>query len=307
MLSSSAVRLPAQVDITRTLARLDFKATVSRLDCAMDSAEPATPSTDPTPRTRRWILVVDDDPAVREALATALSPQYHVVTARTGAEALEVLSQRLLDLVLLDNVLPDMPGLAILEIVKRYLPSLPVVLITGYGSEEISVKAFRGGARDYMKKPVQVGELLSRIEEILTPRRRTGEAGGTPGGPAQEFAGAGMEVAGDSSLGRALTFIEANLHAHLSLERVAREAGMSKFHFCRHFKAVVRMSFREFLARRRIERASVLLRDRKRSVTEVYLEVGFKDLSHFGRVFRKVTGQPPSRYRLLERDTTSST
>lgn len=273
----------------------------------MDLGESAIPGVGRASNPRRWVLVVDDDPAVLEALATALAPQYHVVTARTGAEALEVLSQRLLDLVLLDNVLPDMPGLAILEIVKRYLPSLPVVLITGYGSEEISVKAFRGGARDYMKKPVQVGELLSRIEEILHPRPRTGETGERPGGSGQEMDGTGREVAGDSSLGRALTFIEANLHTHLSLERVAREAGMSRFHFCRHFKAVVGMSFREFLARRRIERASVLLRDRKRSVTEVYLEVGFKDLSHFSRVFRKVTGQPPSRYRLLDRDANSHT
>ena len=80
---------------------------------------------------------------------------------------------------------------------------------------------------------------------------------------------------------------------------------MSKFHFCRHFKAVVGMSFQEFLARRRIARASVLLRDHKRTVTEVYLEVGFKDLSHFGRVFRKVTGHPPSRFRLMERDTSA--
>ncbi|RPI10356.1 MAG: AraC family transcriptional regulator [Zetaproteobacteria bacterium] len=289
------------------MALLGFKATLLRLDCAMDLAESALPSAGPAPKPRRWVLVVDDDPAVLEALATALAPQYHVVTARTGAEALEVLSQRLLDLVLLDNVLPDLPGLAILEIVKRYLPSLPVVLITGYGSEEISVKAFRGGARDYMKKPIQVGELLARIEEILHARRRTGEARAPDGSSALEAFGADVDASGDSSLGRALTFIEANLHTHLSLERVAREAGMSKFHFCRHFKALVGMSFREFLARRRIERASVLLRDRKRSVTEVYLEVGFKDLSHFGRVFRKVTGQPPSRFRLLGRDASSQT
>jgi YesN/AraC family two-component response regulator len=271
----------------------------------MDLPESATPSPGPTDKDRRRILIVDDDPAVLEALSTALAPQFHILTAQTGAEALEVLSQRLLDLVLLDNVLPDMPGLAILGIVKRYLPSLPVVRITGYGSEEISVKAFRGGARDYMKKPIQLGDLLARIDEILHARRRAGEVGLPDGFAGVETPKADQEAFVDNSLQRALTFIETNLHAHLSLERVAREAGMSKFHFCRHFKAIVGVSFREFLARRRIERASVLLRDQKRSVTEVYLEVGFKDLSHFGRVFRKVTGQPPSRFRLLERDTSS--
>ena len=250
----------------------------------------------------RRILIVDDDPAVLEALSTALTPQFHIIVARTGAEALEALGRNLPDLVLLDNVLPDMPGLTILAIVKRYLPSLPVVLITGYGSEEISVQAFRAGARDYLKKPIHIAELTARIDEILHARRRAGEASLADRLPGAEISTAGQEAFGDNTR-RALAFIEANLHIHLSLERVAREAGMSKFHFCRHFKAVIGMSFREFLARRRIARASLLLLDQKRTVTEVYLEVGFKDLSHFGRVFRKVTGHPPSRFRLMERGT----
>lgn len=271
----------------------------------MDLPEFTTSGPGPAAKTRRRILIVDDDPAVLEALSTALAPTFDIITAQSGGEALEALGRHLLDLVLLDNVLPDMPGLAILGIVKRYLPSLPVVLVTGHGSEEISVKAFRGGARDYMKKPVHLGDLMARIDEILHARRRAGEQGAPDRLAGLEGPSADQEAFGDDSLRRALAFIEANLHTHLSLERAAREAGMSKFHFCRHFRAVMGMSFREFLARRRIERASVLLRDHKRTVTEVYLEVGFKDLSHFGRVFRKVTGQPPSRFRLLERDTSS--
>ncbi len=257
-----------------------------------------------TTNTHRRILIVDDDSSVLEALSAALAPQFGVVTAHTGAEALEALGQHLLDLVLLDHVLPDLPGLAILGIIKRYLPSLPVILITGHGSEEISVSAFRGGARDYMKKPIQPSDLLERIDHVLHARRRAGEVGlggqDATGGEAEPD----TRVPVDDNLRRALAFIELNLHTHLSLERVAREAGISKFHFCRHFKAAVGMSFREFLARRRIERASMLLRDQKRTVTEVYLEVGFKDLSHFGRVFRRITGYPPSRFRLDARDTT---
>jgi YesN/AraC family two-component response regulator len=263
----------------------------------------ATANSSSRTKAHRWILIVDDDPAVLEALSTALATQFQIVTARTGFEALEVLGQHLLDLVLLDNVLPDMPGLAILRIIKRYLPSLPVVLITGHGSEELSVKAFRGGARDYVKKPIQLGDLLARVDQILHARRRAGEVRAPARLPGSETSRAETAALLDNHLHRALAFIDANLHSHLSLEQAAREAGMSKYHFCRQFKAVLGMSFRECLARRRIERASVLLRDQKRSVTEVYLEVGFKDLSHFGRVFRKITGEPPSRFRLRDRNT----
>ncbi|HTU01720.1 MAG TPA: AraC family transcriptional regulator, partial [Candidatus Sulfotelmatobacter sp.] len=81
------------------------------------------------------------------------------------------------------------------------------------------------------------------------------------------------------------------------LEQVAREAGMSKFYFSRQFKAATGASFRGFLARRRVARAVALLGEGKRSVSEVSQDVGFKDLSHFSRVFHLLTGQPPSRYR----------
>jgi YesN/AraC family two-component response regulator len=268
----------------------------------MHTADLALPTAWSTTTASRGVLIVDDDPAVLEALSTALSPQFRIVTARTGAEALEALGQCLLDLVLLDNVLPDIPGLTILGIIKRYLPSLPVVLITGYGTEEISIGAFRGGVGDYVKKPIQVGDLMARIDHILHARRRAGEAHAPHQSAGIRTLQVDQEDFTHNRLRRALAFIAANLHTHLSLEQVGREAGMSKFHFCRQFKAVMGMSFREFLARRRIERASVLLRDLHLSVTEVYLEVGFKDLSHFTRVFRKFTGLPPSRFRLVDRD-----
>ncbi len=77
---------------------------------------------------------------------------------------------------------------------------------------------------------------------------------------------------------------------------------MSTFRFCRHFKKATGFPFREFLVRRRVARALRLLRDRNRSVRQVFQEVGFKDLVHLSRTFRKLTGQPPSRYRRVGGD-----
>ena len=78
---------------------------------------------------------------------------------------------------------------------------------------------------------------------------------------------------------------------------------MSKFHFCRNFKSEMGLTFGEFLARRRIARAVELLRDPDRSLTDIYLDVGFKDMSHYGGVFRKLTGQSPSRFRRMAAET----
>ncbi len=243
------------------------------------------------------ILIVDDDPGILEALRTALSPPHEVYTTQAGMEALSIVQQRALDMVLLDYVLPDISGLAVLRALKQAYPSLLVILMTGYGSEEVAVEALRGGVRDYLRKPVRLTDLKTRVENLLTAREQSANFGShlpwsiDPPVPSAE------PVPHEANLRRAVAFIEVHLHGELRLEEVAREAGMSKFHFCRHFKDVTGLTFREFLARRRIARAVELLRDRTRSVSEVYLDVGFKNLSHFSRVFLKLTGQSPSRYR----------
>ncbi len=244
------------------------------------------------------ILIVDDDPSVVEALSTALMPSYEVLSAHTGLWALEILGHQVPDLILLDYFLPDVSGLTILHILHQAYPSVPVILITGFGSEEVAVEAFRGGVRDYLKKPINMHDILARVRSHLTAGRCEGlsSAAGSTKGAAWPNGGPGFH---DTALERAIAFIDDQLHTKIMLDQVAREAGMSKFHFCRYFKVITGLTFREFLARRRIARAIDLLRDSRRSVTEVYLEVGFKDMSHFGRVFRKVTGQPPSRYRYV--------
>ena len=237
------------------------------------------------------ILIVDDDPSVVEALSTALDPFYEVLAAQSGSAALEAIVQQKPDLVLLDYLLPDVSGLALLRNIKQLAPSLFVILMTAFGSEDVSVESFRSGARDYLKKPFGLPDLLARIERLLAARHGSAQ----PRDPIllstrSALPGPGPRAA---SLQRALAFIEAALDTPLTLDQVSREAGMSKFHFCRTFKAHTGLTFREYLARRRITRAAELLRDQKRSVTEVCLEVGFKDMTHFGRVLRKLTRQPP--------------
>jgi two-component system, response regulator YesN len=245
------------------------------------------------------ILIVDDDPAILEAVTTALVPPYRVLTAENGLDALGIVAQETLSLVLLDYMLPDASGLALLHAIQRIVPSLPIILMTGFGSEEVAVESFRSGVRDYLKKPFSIPNLVARVEKILrAPQRNARLDSSTVRGSEAVWPSAGSRFP-DRGLQRAIAYVEAQLHTPLSLDRVAREAGMSKFHFCRVFKSVTGLTFGEFLARRRIVRAIDLLRDQDRSLTDVYLDVGFKDMSHFSRVFRKLTGHSPSRFRRI--------
>ena len=99
-----------------------------------------------------------------------------------------------------------------------------------------------------------------------------------------------------ASIERAKLFIEKNIEKQLSLEEVSRESGMSKYHFSRTFKAVTGNTFKTYHNQRRIEAAKTLLRNQETRVTDACYEVGFKDISYFNRVFRRVEGMSPSAY-----------
>jgi AraC family transcriptional regulator len=90
--------------------------------------------------------------------------------------------------------------------------------------------------------------------------------------------------------------IEEHLSEQVSLATLARLARLSTFHFCRAFKQSFGVPPHRYLTSRRIERAKMMLAERKHSVTEIGLAVGFSETSSFTAVFRKITGQTPSRY-----------
>lgn len=250
------------------------------------------------------ILVVDDDSAVREAIEFLLTPRYTVRTAENASAAMDAICSSYFDLILLDYRLPDVPGTDLLKIVKRFFPSTMVVLMTGFGSEEVAVEALRGGARDYIRKPIHPRELLARIARLFDLPRAAKERRHYPYVQQADSLLHSRPAAGDPeatdrarAILKAIRYIDENLGGDLTLDAVARAAGMSKFHFCRRFTACTGLRFRDYLTRRRIARAKDLFRDDGRTISDIAREVGFKDMTHFGRVFKRLERQVPSAYR----------
>jgi two-component system response regulator FlrC len=112
------------------------------------------------------ILVVEDDPNLREAIVDSLMLKGHLVQeVCNGAEAVRVIAQSSLDIVLSDINMPEMDGLQLLAHVKKHQPWLPIILMTAYGDVGQAVKAMQIGANDYLMKPFEVQELLTVINK----------------------------------------------------------------------------------------------------------------------------------------------
>ncbi|MBM4082374.1 MAG: response regulator, partial [Planctomycetes bacterium] len=122
----------------------------------------------PAPRA----LIVDDEPDPREVLSRALMAEgYSCATAETAAEALAEIGKAAFDAIVIDYRLPGMNGLELLERVRALRPETATVVITGFGSEETTRKAFLLGADDYLAKPIKLPEFIECVRRAIEKRK----------------------------------------------------------------------------------------------------------------------------------------
>src|SRR5712692_4575859 len=116
------------------------------------------------------ILIVDDDAALLEALPQALSlriPGVQVVTSDSTLEALERIQKYDYDVIVSDIKMPGMDGLALLAKIKELRPETPTLLITGHGEHNLAVQALRGGAYDFIQKPIDRDYLVAALHRAI--------------------------------------------------------------------------------------------------------------------------------------------
>ncbi|UOQ44793.1 response regulator transcription factor [Halobacillus salinarum] len=115
------------------------------------------------------ILIVDDDPNIRELVRLVLSRDgFHLLEAADGREALEKLETEKIDLIILDIMMPNVDGWELCREIRRYYPeNLPILMLTAKGETSQKVKGFDLGTDDYMVKPFASAELAARVKALL--------------------------------------------------------------------------------------------------------------------------------------------
>jgi two-component system response regulator AtoC len=131
----------------------------------------AQSDTKPKPDTPFRVLVIDDDPGVRDYMEALVSRQgYRVSAAADAEEALAGLDRIKPDIITLDVVLPGIDGLETLRRLKQRMPEVPVVMLSGHGQARNIVEAMRLGASDFLRKPFEVEELELAFQKALEKR-----------------------------------------------------------------------------------------------------------------------------------------
>ena len=207
---------------------------------------------------------------------------------------------REVDLILLDCGFEVGFGLQLLEDFKSRFPGIPVIFITGQSSEEIVTRAFKSGARDYFQKPLPVFVVRELIVKLIGAKRKTVQPRDISN-TSQHIPSANGHLCRigrfQPAVMKVVCYIESNFKDAISLEKMADQANMSKFHFSRLFNREVGMTPVRYLKFVQIQRAKDLLRRDDLSVFAIALKVGFEDVSNFNKNFKNFEGCTPSQFR----------
>jgi signal transduction histidine kinase/DNA-binding response OmpR family regulator/ABC-type sugar transport system substrate-binding protein len=230
------------------------------------------------------ILVVDDEPEVLEMharIVEAQLPDAHVLRARHGREALNVIHSQQLDLVILDLMMPELDGFGVLEAMREdgISRDTPVIVLTGQVlTEEDMARLNRGVSSVLGKGLFTVDETLQHVEATLAHRRSLG-------------------AETQRVVRKALAYMHEHYAEPVSRGEVAAYVGLSQGHLTRSFREEMGVTPVSYLNRYRVRQAKALLEAGEMSIAEVALEVGFSDSQYFARVFRREAGTSPSAYR----------
>jgi AraC-like DNA-binding protein/CheY-like chemotaxis protein len=189
---------------------------------------------------------------------------------------------------------PDIACLRSLSGIRQRFAAIPVLMLTEYHSEALAVWALRNRIMDYLVMPVSRDALLGSVEEAMsinleeTPTATCPQPLNPIPNELRFHTVSGYKTAA------ATDYVESHYHEAVREERVAELCNMSVSSFSRTFRQEHEKTFREYLLDYRIGKASELLRTPGVNVTDVAFTVGFNDVSHFSRTFKRVVGQTPS-------------
>ena len=195
---------------------------------------------------------------------------------------------------------PDQARLRAIPLLRHEFPSLPVLMLTEYHSEALAVWAYRHRVWDYRVKPI-TDDVLSRVLGALARLASNTQphAWLSDSLPSELITPAGhlrKPVVAAPRTAPAVAFVSEHFGEPIRLETTARLCHLSESEFSRVFHHEHNVSFRRFLLNYRIAMARDFLAEPSASVSQVAYAVGFNDLSHFGRMFRRLVGEPATRY-----------
>jgi len=273
------------------------------------------------------VAIVDDEPVIVRGLTKMIPWESYnclvVGTAGDGQEGMKLIREQKPDILISDICMPGIDGLTMIAGMKSEFGHMQITILTGFRDFDYAQQAIRLGVTRFLLKPSKMDELEEAVRvmiENLEKQGITGKEDGTDEGVGENTPKAegkregeeGKEKAEPSEgkegeetdspascfiVKNALAYIEENYREKLKLSDVADQIYVSQWHLSKLLNKHTGQNFSEILNTIRIEKAKELLKDPSLRIGDIAEEVGFLDVAHFSRVFKKQAGISANEYR----------
>lgn len=249
-------------------------------------------------RSSRSILVVEDNEELLHLMTKLLGTEYIVHTATNGKEAIDVVEQEEIDVIVSDVMMPEMDGIELCKYIKNKFETshIPVVLLTSKNKEEDRVEAYESGADGFISKPFNLSVLHARISNLLRSRERMSKDF------KKQLVFEAKELnytsVDEDFLQRAIDCVHRYLDdPEFDQAKMLEEMHMAKSTFFRKLKSLTGLSYVSFIRNIRMKAACRIMEEKKNiRISELAYAVGYNDPRYFSNSFKKEIGMQPSEY-----------
>lgn len=262
------------------------------------------------------VIIVDDEPIIVKGLSKTIPwDKYNCQvtgTACNGKEGMELISSQKPDILISDIHMPGLDGLTMIASIKSQFPNMQICILTGYRDFDYAQRAIYLGVTRYLLKPSKMNDLLEALEAMTTnlsnsllstkddrnhaidfkedkvsnENKVTSEAKAIEESPSNSFI-----------VKNALQYIEEHYQEKIMLSEVAEHIYVSQWHLSKLLHRHTGQNFSEILNKVRIDKAKDLLKNPALRIGEISEEVGFADMAHFSKVFKRMVGISAIEYR----------
>ena len=250
------------------------------------------------------VVIIDDEPIIVEGLSRVIKwDEYECCiagTASNGIEGMELIQRTNPDIIFSDIAMPGMDGLKMIAGIKIEHPDAMISILTGYRDFDYAQTAIRLGVCRFLLKPSNLSEIEEAVQFMvgeLNKKNQNRSTGGDSLNKSEEESEGSDGSAGSFIVKNALEYMEKNYNQKFTLTDLAERMYVSQWHLSKLLNKHTKKSFNELLNEIRVKEAKQLLKDPSLRVGDVAEMVGFLDITHFSRVFKKYTNMSANEYR----------
>ena len=244
------------------------------------------------------LLIVEDNDELLQVMIKLLKRDYNIFTARNGIEAIRVVEEQDITLVVSDIMMPVMDGIEFCSYVKNQIEisHIPVILLTAKDKEEDKIQAYESGADGFINKPFNLAVLKAKIKSLIKARVKIAQSFKKQLVP--EIKELNYTSVDEKFLQKAIDCVYRHLDdADFDQQRFTDEMDSSKSSLYRKLKSLTGLNTSSFISNIRLKAACQIIKEKKKlRISELAYAVGFNDPKYFSTCFKKEFGMIPSEY-----------